>query len=263
MADVTVKRTEDFESTFAGRMLKARAGLGVSSFGMQILRLPPNATAIPSTTTPRAARRRSTSCSRARRRCSAGGEEHALEPGVFARVGAERDPQAASPATSRAVVLALGGVPARRSSRPSTPTRASRTRSMADVTVKRLEDFEAIFRGGFHRVRAGLGVSSFGIAVMDFPPELRRLPRARPGPRPPGGGLHGAPRPGDADRRRRGARARARESGCGSARRRSARSSPATSRRGCSRSAAPRAGLRAARVHRGGRPRPARDKHSH
>ena len=47
---------------------------------------------------------------------------------------------------------------------------------MADVTVKRLEDFEAIFGGGFYRVRAGLGVSSFGIAVMEFPPEFEDYP---------------------------------------------------------------------------------------
>jgi hypothetical protein len=38
-----------------------------------------------------------------------------------------------------------------------------------DVTIKRLDEFEAIFGGGFKRVRAGLGVSSFGIAVLDFP----------------------------------------------------------------------------------------------
>jgi mannose-6-phosphate isomerase-like protein (cupin superfamily) len=47
---------------------------------------------------------------------------------------------------------------------------------MADVTVKRLEDFEAIFHGGFYRVRAGLGVSSFGIAVMEFPPDFGDYP---------------------------------------------------------------------------------------
>jgi len=47
---------------------------------------------------------------------------------------------------------------------------------MADVTVKRIEDFEAIFGGGFRRVRAGLGVSSFGIAVMDLPPGFRDYP---------------------------------------------------------------------------------------
>jgi hypothetical protein len=48
---------------------------------------------------------------------------------------------------------------------------------MADVTVKRLDDFEAIFGGGFRRVRAGLGVTSFGIAVMDFPANFNVYPR--------------------------------------------------------------------------------------
>jgi uncharacterized cupin superfamily protein len=47
---------------------------------------------------------------------------------------------------------------------------------MADVTVKRTEDFEAIFGGGFRRVRAGLGVTSFGIAVMDLPPNFKVYP---------------------------------------------------------------------------------------
>ncbi len=47
---------------------------------------------------------------------------------------------------------------------------------MADVTVKRLEEFEAIFGGGFRRVRAGLGVTSFGVAVMDIPPNFNIYP---------------------------------------------------------------------------------------
>lgn len=47
---------------------------------------------------------------------------------------------------------------------------------MADYTIKRLEDFEAIFGGGFRRVRAGLGVSSFGIAVLDLPPDFEHYP---------------------------------------------------------------------------------------
>ncbi|MDP9188961.1 MAG: cupin domain-containing protein [Actinomycetota bacterium] len=47
---------------------------------------------------------------------------------------------------------------------------------MADVTVKRVEEFEAIFGGGFRRVRAGLGVTSFGIAVMDIPPNFKLFP---------------------------------------------------------------------------------------
>jgi hypothetical protein len=47
---------------------------------------------------------------------------------------------------------------------------------MPDVTVKRVEDFEAIFGGGFRRVRAGLGVTSFGIAVMDLPANFSHFP---------------------------------------------------------------------------------------
>jgi hypothetical protein len=47
---------------------------------------------------------------------------------------------------------------------------------MPDVTVKRVEDFEAIFGGGFRRVRAGLGVTSFGLAVIDLPPNFERFP---------------------------------------------------------------------------------------
>jgi uncharacterized cupin superfamily protein len=53
---------------------------------------------------------------------------------------------------------------------------------MADVTVKRLEEFEAIFGGAFRRVRAGLGVSSFGLALMDFPPGFTQYPEHDHGP---------------------------------------------------------------------------------
>ncbi len=47
---------------------------------------------------------------------------------------------------------------------------------MADVTVKRLEEFEGIFGGGMRRVRAGLGVSSFGMQVMELPPNFTMYP---------------------------------------------------------------------------------------
>jgi uncharacterized cupin superfamily protein len=53
---------------------------------------------------------------------------------------------------------------------------------MADVTVKRLDEFEAIFGGAFRRVRAGLGVSSFGLALMDFPPGFSQYPEHDHGP---------------------------------------------------------------------------------
>ena len=47
---------------------------------------------------------------------------------------------------------------------------------MADVTVKRTEDFEAIFGGGFRRARAGLGVTAFGLGIIDLPPNFDRYP---------------------------------------------------------------------------------------
>src|SRR5262249_18930372 len=47
---------------------------------------------------------------------------------------------------------------------------------MPDVTVKRVEDFEAIFGGGFRGARAGLGLSSFGLAVIDLPANFSRSP---------------------------------------------------------------------------------------
>ncbi|MDX6697421.1 MAG: hypothetical protein QOE65_818 [Solirubrobacteraceae bacterium] len=47
---------------------------------------------------------------------------------------------------------------------------------MADVTAKRIDDMEAIYGGAFKRARAELGVESFGIQVMDLPPNLEQHP---------------------------------------------------------------------------------------
>ncbi|HKJ35698.1 MAG TPA: cupin domain-containing protein [Solirubrobacterales bacterium] len=47
---------------------------------------------------------------------------------------------------------------------------------MADCTVKRLEDFEAVFGGGLRRVRAGLGVTAFGLAVIELPARFESYP---------------------------------------------------------------------------------------
>jgi quercetin dioxygenase-like cupin family protein len=47
---------------------------------------------------------------------------------------------------------------------------------MADVTVKNLDEFEAIYRGAFRRVRAGLGLTAFGVAVFDLPPNFAQYP---------------------------------------------------------------------------------------
>lgn len=47
---------------------------------------------------------------------------------------------------------------------------------MAGHTVKRIDEMEAIYRGGFKRVRAELGVESFGMQIIDMPPNFDRYP---------------------------------------------------------------------------------------
>jgi hypothetical protein len=41
MADYTAKRIEEMETGFGGGFVKARAELGVTAFGMQVIQLPP------------------------------------------------------------------------------------------------------------------------------------------------------------------------------------------------------------------------------
>ncbi len=47
MADYTAKKISDMEAGFGGGFIKARAELGVSSFGMQVIAMPPNFTDYP------------------------------------------------------------------------------------------------------------------------------------------------------------------------------------------------------------------------
>jgi quercetin dioxygenase-like cupin family protein len=42
MSDYTAKNIKDMQAGFGGGFVKARAELGVSSFGMQVIRLPPD-----------------------------------------------------------------------------------------------------------------------------------------------------------------------------------------------------------------------------
>jgi hypothetical protein len=47
---------------------------------------------------------------------------------------------------------------------------------MADYTSKRLGEMEAGFGGGFVKVRAELGVTSFGMQVIQMPPDYGDYP---------------------------------------------------------------------------------------
>jgi uncharacterized cupin superfamily protein len=110
MADVTVKRTEDFEPIYRGGLLKARAALGVTSFGMQIVRLPPNADRYPEHDHSESGQEEVFTVLEGAATLLAGDEEHPLEPGVFARVG-PNETRKLSTGDQAAVILALGGVP--------------------------------------------------------------------------------------------------------------------------------------------------------
>jgi mannose-6-phosphate isomerase-like protein (cupin superfamily) len=43
---------------------------------------------------------------------------------------------------------------------------------MADYTLKRIDDMEAVYAGAYKRARAELGVESFGMQVLDFPANI-------------------------------------------------------------------------------------------
>ena len=47
---------------------------------------------------------------------------------------------------------------------------------MADFTVRRISDMAARYGGAFKLARAELGVTSFGLQVIDFPPNADRYP---------------------------------------------------------------------------------------
>lgn len=47
---------------------------------------------------------------------------------------------------------------------------------MADYTVRRIDEMEGAYGGAFKRARAELGVSSFGMAIIDMPPNFEHYP---------------------------------------------------------------------------------------
>src|SRR3712207_1485942 len=47
---------------------------------------------------------------------------------------------------------------------------------MAEFAIKRIDEMEAVFRGAFKRARAELGGESFGMQVIDLPPNLDQFP---------------------------------------------------------------------------------------
>jgi uncharacterized cupin superfamily protein len=87
MADLTIKRLEEFEALFGGGMRRVRAGLGVTSFGLQVIELPSGFTHYPQHNHSHDDQEEVYAVLSGKATLLVGGEEHLLEPGVFARVG--------------------------------------------------------------------------------------------------------------------------------------------------------------------------------
>jgi hypothetical protein len=47
---------------------------------------------------------------------------------------------------------------------------------MAGYAVKKIDEMEAVYAGAFKRARAELGVTSFGLQVIDMPPNADQYP---------------------------------------------------------------------------------------
>ena len=110
MADVTVKRLDEFEAVFGGGMRRVRAGLGVTSFGMQVIELPPGFEHYPEHDHTHDEQEEVYTVLKGTVTLHAGGEEHVLEPGDFARVGPGEKRKLVT-AESGARILALGATP--------------------------------------------------------------------------------------------------------------------------------------------------------
>jgi quercetin dioxygenase-like cupin family protein len=110
MADVTVKTIDEFDVAFGGAMKLVRHGLGVQAFGLQVEDFPPNADQYPEHDHSHDSQEEVFIVMEGAVTLQAGGEEHELRPGAFARVGPGEKRKLVT-GKEGARVIAIGGVP--------------------------------------------------------------------------------------------------------------------------------------------------------
>ena len=110
MADVTIRRLDEFDSAFGGAMKLVRHGLGVEAFGLQVIDMPPNADQYPEHDHAGDGQEEVYLALRGSGEIEVGGERHALDPETMVRVGpgVKRKLYAGSDGIR---VLALGAYP--------------------------------------------------------------------------------------------------------------------------------------------------------
>ena len=112
MSDYTVKRVDEMEGVYGGAFKRARAELGVSSFGMQVMDLPPNLDQYPEHDHADSGQEEVFLVLRGAAEIDVEGETIALDPETMIRVGAGAKRKIRTGAEG-ARVLALGGTPAK------------------------------------------------------------------------------------------------------------------------------------------------------
>lgn len=109
MTEVTVKRFEEFDS-YQGQFLYAGKGLGVTAWGMNVLKLPPNWDGYPEHDHAKDGQEEVYVVLQGSATLHAGPETWTLVPGTMARVGAPRKRKIV-PGPDGVTMLALGGTP--------------------------------------------------------------------------------------------------------------------------------------------------------
>jgi mannose-6-phosphate isomerase-like protein (cupin superfamily) len=110
MPDYTAARIDDMETMYWGAMRRARATLGVTSFGMQIIDMPPNANGHPEHDHAESGQEEVYIVLRGSAEIDVDGERTTLDPDTLIRVGpAARRKVYSGPEGVR--LLCLGGVP--------------------------------------------------------------------------------------------------------------------------------------------------------
>jgi quercetin dioxygenase-like cupin family protein len=110
MADVVVKRLGEMEASSGGGFVRAAKSLGAESFGMNVLRLPPNYGEYPEHDEAASGQEEVYVVVKGSATLTAGGSEHELTPLAFARVPAGT-PRKWVAGGEGATIIAIGGVP--------------------------------------------------------------------------------------------------------------------------------------------------------
>ena len=147
MADFTIKRTDEMETIFDGIVHRARASLGATSVGMQVMHFPPGWEGYPnhdhvndSADGNDLGQEEIYIALDGSATLLVDGDEHALEPGVLARVGPRTE--AAHPARAGRVSHGRGGRPAGRGLQAAGVDRARRAAAHGTVIAPLDEPFQ-------------------------------------------------------------------------------------------------------------------------